>query len=264
MFDVFVLLYADCTKNAERCLGSIADTMDRDLVRSVRVGLNAVSSRLRRTTVDFLRRMPVPRYIYQDAFNRNVHKYALMRHMIHDLAVPCQASHVMWFDDDSFVKPPREAGFKLGRDWWRLAAAESKTTTLLGSVYNLTQGYRPGQAEGIRQQPWYGDVALQPKPRFVTGGWWVAEREFLRKWDYPFPEILHNGGDSMLGELVRQQGKRMKHFNRGIAINYDKARGGESRAPRRGITTKWPWETGVPAPQEWSIGREAVRDKEPA
>jgi hypothetical protein len=52
--------------------------------------------------------------------------------------------------------------------------------------------------------------------RFATGGWWVANMDFLRRWDYPFKALHHNGGDSILGEVLRQQGLTPKHWAEGL------------------------------------------------
>ncbi len=45
----------------------------------------------------------------------------------------------------------------------------------------------------------------------------------------------------MLGELMRQQGYSLFHFNDGIAINADAA-GKESNSERRGIESRWIWQ----------------------
>ena len=116
--------------------------------------------------------------------------------------------------------------------------------TVVGSVYKTVKGFSPGEIAGLEQCRWFnGQSIREPRYRtkFCTGGWWAAQTEFLRCWDYPFPYLDHNGGDVLLGELVRQRGGRLHQFRDGIAINADKS-GRESKAPRRGVTTPRPWQ----------------------
>ena len=40
----------------------------------------------------------------------------------------------------------------------------------------------------------------------------MAKSKLLLDLDYPFVELYHNGGDSILGEAIRQQGKVMAQF----------------------------------------------------
>ena len=112
----------------------------------------------------------------------------------------------MWFDDDSYA-PHGDPG------WWDRAAAHwaSRPSDCVqtGVLHKIRQ--RGLQFDGIRQQPWYRGKTVSSGSlfTFVTGGWWIADRGFLRRWDYPFPALHHNGGDSILGELIRQQNQVM-------------------------------------------------------
>jgi hypothetical protein len=67
----------------------------------------------------------------------------------------------------------------------------------------------------------------------MTGGWWVARTAFLQKWDYPFRELQHNGGDVILGELCRQQDAFMLSWHSRVTVN---------KAARRGEKTLRPFE----------------------
>jgi hypothetical protein len=132
------------------------------------------------------------------------------------------ASHIMYFDDDSHLTT-RDS------NWWREVHELAESCTMLGQIWKIPQ--RKQQYLAIREQPWYTGQPVDAKHwfRFATGGWWVADRRFLWKWNYPFPEIYHNGGDSILGELVRQQQGNLVKFHRGVLVNV----GG--RESRRGI-----------------------------
>ncbi len=89
---------------------------------------------------------------------------------------------------------------------------------------------------------WYTGRPVDPpyRPSFIQGAWWTADLAALKEWNYPFPELHHNGGDVILGELARQQLWSWKKFNEGVAINANE-HGVESAAPRRGITTPVIW-----------------------
>lgn len=234
MFSVCVLCYGDHPRLAARCLKSVVNTADWGLVAELRLGLNAVSARTREIALAVAESSPGVCHVYEEARGRNVHKYPLMRRMFHDPGRPLLGDRVMWFDDDSYVTG--------GRDWWREADRQSGDGCMLGSRYRIAP--RGRQLDAVKAQPWYGG---KPFPAgyqylFCTGGWWVAPAALLGKWDWPVPALDHNGGDSLLGELCRQQGVRLKQFNKGIAINFDDVKGGESCADSRGDETRWPFE----------------------
>ena len=198
-FTVCALCYGDYPDLARWLLGSLERSCPGNRLGDLRIGLNAVSQATEDLVFRFAREAPWPVTVYQP--EHNVGKYPLMRRMLYD-PVQCQP-RVMWFDDDSFLDPT------CGRDWWDGVAEESMLPTVLGRIHLIRQ--RDQQYLGIPQQPWFAGLAV-PKNhtfRFVTGGWWIADSAFLRQHNYPFPELHHNGGDSILGELVRQQGGKL-------------------------------------------------------
>lgn len=238
-FSVNVLLFGDHADLAARCLGSLQRNLPGGYVREVCVGLNAVGRETRTLLARFAGAAAaggVDCHVYEAEGGRNVGKYPLMRRMLYERPPRrCEPpSHVMWFDDDSYLKTD-DAG------WWRTVWTLAGAHEMVGSHYSTRQ--RGNQYLGIRRQPWYTGKPVGPdhRFRFCTGGWWVAPYDLLRRWDYPWPELHHNGGDGMLGELCRQQGYRMAHFNAGVAINAD-ALGRESGAKRRGLVTRWVWQ----------------------
>lgn len=245
MISVNVLLFGDYTALAKRCLGSIAESIDPGVVSDIRIGVNCIGEATQRYVLDFAARCPVRCLLYEPEGGQNRLKYPLMRRMLYDAERPITASHVMWFDDDSFLTGWSLAGTT--QKWWKLVSLEAERTALLGSVYTMTSPHPPAVAEAIAAQPWYTGLTMTPayKPRFCTGGWWVARYELLKTWNYPFPELKHNGGDTILGELCRQQGERMQHFSLGVKINADE-KGRESKAKRRGMQTARLWTDYVP------------------
>lgn len=241
VFTVNVLVYGPHADLAGRCLDGIVKAADPALVTDIRVGLNAVTPETRLTVVGHAEASRVPVHLYEESGGRNVMKYPLMRRMLYDPARP-QAGHVVWFDDDSYIRPPYA-------DWFSrmFSLVRREKPDLVGSLYTPGYNWTPPEVEKIKAQPWYAGKPLRPGPKFVTGGWWVARRDFLHEFDYPIRELRHNGGDVLLGEICRQQGARVVRHNETVCINYDEARGGESRAIRRGIQkTPRPFENGGP------------------
>lgn len=197
MFTVCVLLYGNYPDLAKRVLDSLSSTR---FVLCVKIGLNAVSE----TTASFVhdwavqKSLDTPTWVYQPDGNKNVGKYPLMRRMFKELPT----SHVMWFDDDSYLVDANET-------WWQVMYNAAKRYDVYGCIHCIRQ--RGKQYAAIPRQPWYTGKAVPSNHfyKFATGGWWIGDVLFLQKWDYPFAGLHHNGGDSILGELVRQQNARL-------------------------------------------------------
>ena len=208
MFSVCLLLYGNYPELAKRLLGSLKNYA---CVTDFRIGLNEISNDTRTVLLDWIRqgnrweRTPV--YLYEDEQGNNLGKYPLMRQMLRDTKPP--APRIMWFDDDSFVDD------STNELWWENVASVSSLRTQIGAVHYIMQ--RNKQYEVIKQQSWYTGKAINARHRFtfVTGGWWVGDTHFLLKWDYPFKGLHHNGGDSILGELIRQQDGTLLNFTEG-------------------------------------------------
>ena len=200
------MFYGDYPEIAKRLL----DSLDvHDCVKDFRFGLNQVGT----STRDYIHNWAFrhfrdkPVYCYEESSGSNLGKYPILRQMLRDRPL---ADRVMWFDDDSYVDPAA------GANWWRIAADVSNKKIQVGAVHFIMQRNR--QHEVIVKQPWFTGKSINKRHRFefVTGGWWIANSEFLLKWDYPFPALYHNGGDSILGELIRQQNGKLINFSKGI------------------------------------------------
>jgi hypothetical protein len=224
---ICVLLYGNYPQLADRCLRSIAETVAvEDL--ELRVGLNQVA----RPIVDWVRSWLPAENIWE--VSENLHKYPLMRQMVHGIK-PVTTKYLMWFDDDSYLDGYQLTEGHTQSHWLHEVEKAMEQTDLLGSVYKTD--WRGAQREFVRAQPWYTgkDPAERNCIKFVTGGWWVIRTDLLYKYNYPWPELDHNGGDVMLGELCHQQSLRITHYREGVKINAD-AMGRESKATRRGFT----------------------------
>lgn len=221
---VNLLVYGDFPDLARRCLESVLAGAAWDLIQDLRIGLNAVSATTRTYLEDRCAKVPRPVYFFVPA--TNVGKYPLMRRMFFDATIPPLADLVMWFDDDSYLHGADER-------WWQAVIASfAGPTAMIGQMSGKPM---LGQQDaGVRAQPWYRGKPVHRghRIRFLTGGWWVLRRDVLTTWNYPFPELFHNGGDTMLGELLRQQDLQLLDAPPAV-----KSRVAINRSKRRGLNT---------------------------
>lgn len=219
-FLLLALFYGDHPALAMRCCMSLRALWNTGEV-DVRIGLNAVSPRTRAVVE---RMLPGVDVISADP---QIYKFPMMRRLAFDYRG--DATHMMWFDDDSCLLPGVEP-----RAWLRAVTQRAATATgSLGALY--TQAVTPAQKEWMRRQPWYAGRDIPDALLFNTGGWLVVPLGLMRRFDWPNTTLHHAAGDIDLGALLQQHGLQPQQFRMGLAINAD-ASLRESSAPRRGVT----------------------------
>ena len=233
------LLYGDHRDLAMRCLGSLTLSGVAGVqanVKDIRVGMNQICDTTRTyvelwaTKVSQSCKFPV--ITFERLGSTRPTKYPMMRRMFYLPDYPL-GDYVMWFDDDSYVVPRK----KEPQTWWE------DIFSLMGDCDLLGQGWeRPlsgRQRFWIYRQPWFDpELGFPNKLKFCQGAWWCARSSLLSEADYPFEELQHNGGDSMLGEMARHKSWRIKYVPNDyedVRINADEV-GNHSAAIRRGIT----------------------------
>jgi len=227
---VAVLLYADEYHVLHRrCLESIRDQLPAGEYE-LRVGINDVSAES--VTRELIRGLQVKgvleeRNIYSSP--DNIRKYPMMRRMFHDASNPITTPFVMWFDDDSYLKPTFDS-----QNWAQIHDMMD-SASMIGSTYSI--GLEGNQKQWIEDQSWYTGKPTAKKISFVTGGWWCLALDVINRFDWPVQAIDHCGGDMMLSALMYQQGLSVQRYSADVAINAD-GTGRESRAPRRGVDQK--------------------------
>jgi hypothetical protein len=214
------LFYGDHPQLAQRCANTLKSLQGTGKV-DLRIGLNAVSPATRAVldaTLPGVHRIDADPQLY---------KYPMMRKLVG--RYDGDATHLMWFDDDTCLQPGTNPRLWLDAVAQRADACAGS----LGSVYQrrLT---RPQKA-WIAAQPWYTGRDIPEAVTFVTGGWTVLPLATMRALDWPPQDIVHNGGDAILGAMLHQQGLPVEQFRMGLAINADPQLR-ESAAPRRGHT----------------------------
>ena len=214
---VAVLLYGDYPSLADRCLRSVMSQTVADRC-TIAVWCNEVSNRVLSVVGDRLRTPERLAHVYSSG---NIRKYPAMRKLLYD-CYPA-AERFVWLDDDAYFT----SDDALSRLLSQLDSAD-----LVGWLH--TMPYRPGQREWIAGQPWYSGRRRE-RFTFAQGSCWAARAARLRAWWYPWPELLHCGGDSMLGELAFQQDWRIRHTRDGFRVNADET-GAVNKSQRRGFS----------------------------
>lgn len=236
MLSLCALFYGDYADLSQRLLESWLPRLPAEAkLRDIRLGLNEVTAKNRRAIDACAGRLvqvtgrPV---LFFDA-PRNLCKYPLMRRMFYGRPLP---PYVMWCDDDTyFTFPPDSSHLWWSRLWRRIA-----TCDMVGRLYYMP--VKGQQGEWIKSQPWFNPkLGLPPCRgrkwpliRFANGAWWLAKSRILTNHDWPWPELKHNGGDSLLGEMLRHCGYVLENWGDGVAGNRAKRRG--YREPRLGLT----------------------------
>jgi hypothetical protein len=218
-FLVLALFYGDHPELAQRCGATLRALWNTGKV-DLRIGLNEVSPRAKAVLAQLL---PGVDAIEADP---QVYKYPMMRKLL--AGYSGDATHMMWFDDDSCLLPGVDARAWLQAVTQRAAQAQGS----LGSVYKLP--VTPLQRDWMLRQPWASGRPLPAEVLFNTGGWKVVPLALLRRFDFPPADMEHLGGDLALGALLQQQGLAPEQFRVGLAINAD-AQLRESEAARRGL-----------------------------
>lgn len=219
-FLVLSLFYGDHPELAERCGATLRALWNTGQV-DLRIGLNEVSPR---SKAILERLLPG---VETEMADPQIYKYPMLRRLLANYRG--NASHLMWFDDDSCLQPGIEPRAWLAAVGGRAAA----TTGTLGSLH--TTHLSPIQKDWLRTQSWATGREIPDVLPFNVGGWWVAPIALLRRCDWPGPNLHHAGGDISLGALLQQQGLAPEHFRVGLAINAD-ADLHESKARRRGVS----------------------------
>lgn len=158
----------------------------------------------------------------------NVRKYVAMRAMMtrHDVPRP---DWWIWFDDDSHI---------VKADWWSqmttfIERRRRENVCYIGQKWFVH--HLPGQWDFITKATWYRGkppdiIKGKPGVYFATGGYWWLRADVQLMLDWPDVRLNHNGGDTLLGEAIRQNGLPLHNCDYGVKVN-DGVRRGFSEAP---------------------------------
>jgi len=217
---ICVLLYGDFPDYAARCLNSIFNHVGAD---GIRVWGNAVEQRTEALLDGFIDRglLRIENVVLSSV---NRCKYPVIREFIFNEDYQVRTNYMMWFDDDSYVATTHP-------DWLPTVMSRAKRHDVTGSPF--TCSLTANQKRWARAQPWYRDKPIPMRTLFAVGGWWVARCSTFRAFNWPLPELRHNGGDVVLGELMHQNNLSLGRYSAGVKVNADWD-GVEAKAERRG------------------------------
>jgi hypothetical protein len=234
-FTIMPLFYGNYPSLAQRCLNSLLQL--KDFQRwELRIGANEIGDVTRAylyATTEQLSTSGLTISQYDTSTNRG--KYPMMRRMLYDPGNPITSEYVVWFDDDSYVSEPD--------NWLDKLEEAMQTCDMCGQ--QMSAVLTGGQPYWITTQPWYtgkpvvygswrGKPDTPQVPAFAVGGWWCASMSMLRDLDWPPPNIIHRGGDYMLGEAMRQNYYRLRNWRKGVVINAAMDSTTDASSPRRG------------------------------
>jgi hypothetical protein len=225
---VYGLLYGDDFKLHNRFLDSLFTHVPRDTV-DVRLWCNVLCEQTKqRLMAEFSKRKSTSDkwldfYFCPD----NRPKYKAMADMFTHRWKPGSA-WVIWFDDDSYIEKA---------DWCKQTVAyikEHPDTRYIGQPWFVH--HLPGQWDFIKKADWYRGLppeqcptrtkgVTKPGITFAQGAYWWLRTDVLNKLNWPDPRLNHNGGDTLLGEAIRQQGLSLTKFHYGVQVNKYKRRG---------------------------------------
>lgn len=246
---ICILTYGEYLAFFRRCFDSVLATTPLDQIE-LRLGFNQAAEsfgyaceRLGAAIADVERKMldrDIERLSFRSPAGMTVHmwnspvnlyKEPMARLMYHDL--PLETEYAVWFDDDSFVED----------GWWpALQALLDRRIDYIGQRWWVD--YLPGQAEMIQAQPWYRGVPFElvngkAGVQFMTGGFLAVRSERIRQANFPDTDfswksdtLKQYGGDTLLGEIARQQEWTYQVHDAHIKVNVDLR--GRHPAPRRG------------------------------
>jgi hypothetical protein len=137
---------------------------------------------------------------------RNTPKYTLMREKLFNLADPDSFDWMVWFDDDSWLTNP----YLWVESMLRLVyGKKDENICYIGEPW--WWHWRAGQWDFVKQSTWFKGVPPEldhkgrPRVTFAQGGLWWLRSDVRKMLDWPDARLSHNGGDTLLGEAIRQQ-----------------------------------------------------------
>ena len=216
---LYGLCYGDELALHERFINSLARFVPGDEVDIV-LWCNQLGARSRAV----VERLKDAHIILSD---ENIPKYRAMRKMFYEGHSP-DTPWVIWFDDDSYISKS---------NWWDITTKyinEHPDACYLGQPWFVH--HLPGQWEFIQKATWFKGRPAElcptrkkgvkkPGITFAQGAYWWLSAAVMKALDWPDPRLNHNGGDTLLGEAIRQQQLPFHKFHDGVKINAGKRRG---------------------------------------
>ena len=228
---IYCLLYGDFHPLHKRLLSSLLKRLP-DGVADVVIWCNLVCP----ATLEWLAKNNRADWTCINSSSRNVPKYEVMRELFHEHTLPFhertipETPWILWLDDDTHI---------VDDAWWEktveyIKAKQAENICYVGQPWYVH--YLEGQEEFIKAAKWYRGMPLERHPtrnpkvrkpgiKFATGSYVWLRTDVMKQLNWPDPRLVHNGGDTLLGEAIRQQGLPRHSFYFGVKVNDGKRRG---------------------------------------
>jgi hypothetical protein len=218
------LLYGPHADLHKRLLGSLKKNLPPGEVE-VRLWLNDIGP----VTREWIYEQVLGDWIFCDSME-NVPKYVLMREMFHDAGV--RSPWLLWFDDDTYVSSG--AWFSKTKHFIETKEKAGENPCYIGQPFFIH--YEDGEVDTVQSAEWYTGKPIEQLPTrnkrvkrpgvtFAQGAYWWLRTDVMQQLNWPDPRLVHNGGDHLLGQAIRQQGLPFHKWHFGVKINDAKRRG---------------------------------------
>ena len=207
---IYGLLYGDYFKLHERLVNSLMAALPLDSI-GIDIDVYFWGNQIPQRTLDLVEGTPFS-IGWSDA---NVPKYKLMREKMFKDVPPDDYDWMVWFDDDSWITQPNlwlNSMLKL------IEAKKAENICYIGEAWYWD--WRAGQWDFVTQSPWFKnkppEAGRKPRITFAQGGLWWLRTDIRKMLDWPDKRLSHNGGDTLLGEAIRQQGLPFHKVHKGM------------------------------------------------
>jgi hypothetical protein len=237
---IYVLCYGDHLDLHQRVMESLKKYAPLDEVKVVVWG-NELSERCQQYLQAVVKTFPEHWY---RAYEGNMPKYQVMHHLWHENPdTKPTTPWILWLDDDTYIT---------AADWWEKTIGHIRLKYNENICYVGDHWYvhhLPGQEQFIKGAAWYKEQPWEMLPTrsrrvkkpgvtFATGSYVWLRTDVMRQLAWPDKRLIHNGGDTLLAEAIRQQGLPSHKFKYGVAVNKAKRRGRSDKPAGSKVNTR--------------------------
>ena len=236
---IHILCYGDYYDMHKRLFHSLQRYLPADEARVVVWG-NQLSKRCQDLVYSSLKPFHDP---WACMFDGNKPKYEVMRELWTCPTTAPQTPWTLWLDDDTHIVAP---------DWWEKTKGiieSKKSENICYAGFKWYVHHLPGQEQFIRESEWYqgrpwemcptrNRKVKKPGITFANGAYVWLRTDVLKQLNWPDPRLVHNGGDTLLGEAVRQQGLPFHEIKYGVKGNDAKRRGRSDKPAGSNVDTR--------------------------
>lgn len=198
MFDVLVCCYGNYHDIAKRCLDSVVDLSSQSL--NIHVGLNECGINTKNYCRNLLDNSKITTLIDSRI---NLNKDPMMRKLIDCV----NSEYFLWLDDDSYITE-KDWDLKIGD---HISNNDFDISGFPHISNRLNWPYNdPPYYNYLKERPWFNNVIQENEEScvFPVGGCWIANAEYLRKYNFPdrgmFERWHQHRDDMLMGDMMKE------------------------------------------------------------